>query len=404
MIVGQGANFFLQAAYFLLLARLLGVSEYGVFAGAFALVNTVTPYTALGSTMVFMRHVSKERGHAPVYWGNTLAITATASLVCAILLSLVAGSILGSGSTKLILVLVAANCCTSQIVLNASAVFQTFEQLKITAWLRTMSNLFRTLAVATLLFFLHRVTAFQCSVGLLAASTLGAFVAVYYVQKAIGKTSVSWQLFRRRFLEGVGYSVAGSTQAIYNDVDKVMLDHYGMHAANGIYTMAYRIVDFATTPVTAIDSATLPRMFALNQSGHSEVLHLARKAAVMAVLTGIAAGICVLVVSPWMVKIVGRSFADSLEAIRWLCWLPALRGIHQLAGGALTATGRQNYRTAAQLLVAILNFALNLLWIPSHGWLGAAWASLISDGALSILTTSLILVFFRRTQLALRAV
>lgn len=404
MVVGQGANFFLQATYFLLLARLLGVSEYGIFAGAFALVNTVTPYTALGSTMIFMRYVSGDRSLAPVYWGNTLAITATVSLICAVVLTPLANHVLGPGSAILILTLVAANCFTGQIVLNASIVFQTFENLKATAWLRSMSNLLRAMAVGLLLVFLHRASAVQCSAGLLAASAIGAIIAFWFVRQAVGKTRVSGPLFRKRFAEGIGFSVAGSTQAVYNDVDKIMLGHYGMHVANGIYTMAYRVADFATTPVTAIDSATLPRMFALSQSGHPNVLRLARKAAAIALLTGLAAAVCALVASPWMVRIVGRGFAGSLEAIRWLCWLPALRGIHQLAGGALTATGRQNQRTAAQFLVAILNFFLNLHWIPTHGWLGAAWASLISDGALSVLNVSLVLIFFRRSNPALQVV
>ena len=79
-------------------------------------------------------------------------------------------------------------------------------------------------------------------------------------------------------------------------------------------------------------------------------------------------------------------------AVRWLCWLPALRAIHQMAGSALTATGRQNYRTGAQAAVGVVNVLLNLWLIPIHGWLGAAWASLASDGLLSVLNVGLVLL------------
>jgi O-antigen/teichoic acid export membrane protein len=99
-----------------------------------------------------------------------------------------------------------------------------------------------------------------------------------------------------------------------------------------------------------------------------------------------------------LVRIAGHGFVDALVAIRWLCWLPALRGVHQLAGSALTATGRQNYRTAAQFLVAVLNLALNLAWIPSHGWLGAAWASLASDGALGAINLLLVFLVLARAS------
>jgi O-antigen/teichoic acid export membrane protein len=395
MVAGQGGNFFLQAGYFLALARLLGVTEYGVFAGAFALVSAVTPYSSLGSQMIFMRYVSADRDSAQTYWGNMLMITAASSLVLTAGLALAGGRLFGRGTIALIAVLVVANCFMSQVVNNASMVFQTFEQLRETAWLRLLSNLLRLLAIAVLLIYLHRATPFQCSLAILVSSTIAAGTATLLVRNTIGKMHVSGRLFRLRLWEGIGFSVAGSTTAVYNDVDKMMLSHYGMNAANGIYTMAYRVVDFATTPVTAIDSACVPRYFALNREGLPAVTRLARRIIPLAALSGLAAAGLTLLLSPFLVRIVGHGFANALDAIRWLCWLPALRGVHQLAGSALTATGRQNYRTAAQFLVALLNFALNLAWIPSHGWLGAAWASLASDGALGAI--NLLLVFLLLT-------
>lgn len=58
MLVGQGLNLVPQAAYFILLARLLGVKEYGILAGAFAFVSIATPYSALGSDLLFVQYVS----------------------------------------------------------------------------------------------------------------------------------------------------------------------------------------------------------------------------------------------------------------------------------------------------------------------------------------------------------
>ncbi len=404
MIVGQGGNFFLQAGYFLLVARLLGVTEYGVFAGAFALVNSVTVYSSLGSSMIFMRYVNEDRASAQVYWGNILAICAGSSLLLMPVLALAGKKLFGPGYAELILVLVVANCFMSQITTSASAVFQTFERLKATAWLRAISNLLRLLAIAVLVLTLHHASAFQCSLGILASSTLAAGAAFLMVRQSIGKMRVSARLIYRRFWEGIGFSFAASTQSIYNDVDKMMLSHYGMNAANGIYTMAYRVVDFATTPVSAIDAAVLPRFFTLSKDGLASVGRMARRTVPIATLAGFAAAGFTLLASPIVVRLAGHGFADAMLAIRWLCWLPVFRGIHQLAGGALTATGRQNYRTAAQLLVAVLNFALNLIWIPSHGWLGAAWASLASDGALSLLNLCLVLFIFSRVSQHQRSV
>jgi O-antigen/teichoic acid export membrane protein len=95
---------------------------------------------------------------------------------------------------------------------------------------------------------------------------------------------------------------------------------------------------------------------------------------------------------------VGRDFSGALIALRWLCWIPLLRGIHRMTGGALTGSGRQNLRTAAQLTVAAVNILLNLWWIPAYGWIGAAWSSVASDGLLALLTSLILLWIWRQAS------
>ena len=396
MAIGQGMNFFLQAGYFLLVARLLGTTEYGVFAGAFALVNLVMPYSALGFPMIFMRYVSADRNTARWNWGNLVAVIAVMTLLIAGILSVASAKLLGLDRIGLVVILVLSSCGMSQVVNAASTVFQTYELLKATAALQVLSNLLRVVAIAALMVWMGHATAFQCAIAILGSSTFACLIAIVLVHGRIGGMHFSGRALRQRLWEGVGFSFAGSTQSAYNDIDKLMLSHYGMNAANGIYTMAYRIVDFATTPVTAIDSAVLPRYFSLSMSGFASVKKLASKIVPTAILAGLAATAFTLLGSPLIVPLIGHGFAETLLVIRWLCWLPPLRGVHQLAGGVLTATGRQSLRTAAQCSVAMMNLVLNLLWIPAHGWRGAAWASLIADGVLGVLNVSLVFIVIPR--------
>ena len=104
---------------------------------------------------------------------------------------------------------------------------------------------------------------------------------------------------------------------------------------------------------------------------------------------GTAAGI--LLLAPLIPHLVGRDFSGVLVALRWLCCIPLLRGIHRATGSALTGSGRQNLRTTAQVIVAAVNLLLNLWWIPVYGWIGAAWSSLASDGLLAVLNVLMLL-------------
>lgn len=391
IFAGQIAGFLLQTAFFILVARFLGVAEYGRFAGALALVTILMPYSALGAGMLFMRHVTAAREQAPLYWGNCLAVIALMSLLISVLFYILGPVLHASSDPRMVLVLVAANCLFSQIVLFSSSVSQTLGRFQATAVLRLLPYLLRLVVLLALRPVLHHGSALQWSVGVLASSAISAVIAVVWVNRAIGPARLDMRLAARRMTEGAGYSFAGSTQSAYNDIDKAMLSHYGMNQQNGIYTLAYRIVDVACTPVQAIDAAVLPRYFALNRSGFAAVFRSARKLIPGAALAGLIMGAVTVLFSALVPRIVGRDFSEVVNALRWLCLLPMLRGLHQLAGGAITSAGFQRYRTGGQLGVAALNVALNLWLIPRYSWRGAAWSSLASDGALGLINISLLL-------------
>jgi O-antigen/teichoic acid export membrane protein len=411
LLFGQGSNFLLQAAYFVLLARLLGVYEYGIFAAVFAMVNILTPYSTLGSGMLFMRYVSADRTSAGVYWGNAVFATVLATVVVGLALFFAGPLLIKASTPTLILELVFANCLFSQISIVAGKVFQTLERMQLTALVALSSSLARLLVLLVVgiyvqgLSFLRlaarpnntelHVTATQWSLGVLLASGVTAVIAMVLVRRTIGPTRYSPRLLISKSLEGFGFSFAGTTTSVYNDVDKLMLGHYGMERENGFYTLAYRIVDFATTPIGAIDAAVLPRFFYLYEGGLLPVIRLAAKSVKTALLFAAAVGAGLWLIAPVIPHIVGHDFSNAVTALRWLCWLPLLRSVHLVTGSALTSIGKQNMRTASQFSAAAVNVVLNFWWIRAFGWIGAAWSSVLSDGLLGVLNAALLIWVWR---------
>ena len=395
MVLGQGGNFLLQAGYFVLLARLLGVTQYGIFAGAYALVNIVSPYASLGGGMLFMRYVIPDRPSAPVYWGNSLLAISMASVLLGAVLWVLGPTLTGIHSREMFLVLTLGNCFFAQVSSVASQVFQAYEKLRLTAAISFSSNLGRFLILLVMLLTLHRATAIQWSVGVMIASGIAAVVSIVLVQRQVLGITYSWQLLRSRLVEGFGFSFAGTTQAVYTDIDKTMLTHYRLDRENGFYTLAYRIVDFAATPVVALDLATIPKYFALSRARFTEVVKLAFRTVRVSLLMGVVIALGTLLFAPVIPHIVGRDFSGVLVALRWLCWIPLFRGIHRVMGSALTGTGYQSLRTGAQFFVAITNFFLNLWWIPAFGWIGAAWSSFACDLLLALLNVGILLTLLK---------
>jgi O-antigen/teichoic acid export membrane protein len=384
MFAGQGLNVVVLAGYFVLLARLLGVREYGVFVGAYAFVSLATPYSGLGSGMLFVRYVSTDDRNFAAYWGNILIATFTTGIVLTFLLIMLAPRLLNPASAALTLLVGLGECIFRQLVLCVAQVFQAYERLNMTAMTGWLTNSLRLIAVAILAVLVHHATAWQWAQWSLAASIAAAIAGTAIVTMQFGRPKFMPRLFVERFGEGFNFSFAGSTQSVYNDIDKTMLSHYGMNVANGLYTMAYRIVDIAALPVSAVDSAVLPRFFRQGVENPESVAGLSTRLARRAALLGLAIAAAMFMCAPLIPHIVGNGFRDSVMALRWLCLIPAFRGVHQLTGSAITGMGFQRYRTMAQFSAAALNFGLNLWLIPHYGWHGAAWSSLATDGSLGL--------------------
>jgi len=398
LLMGQGTGLALQAVYFVVVARLLGVKEYGIFVGAFALTGLVAQYSALGTGTVLLRYVSGNRSLFAAYWGNVLVVTTGVSALLFVLIGLLGKYCVSPASASLLMLSAAANCLCAQLTVETARVFQAFEKMRLTALLNLLTNLMRMIAALAMLVVMHHASARQWAVAATVVSSLSAAVAIGTVTVHFGWPTLDQGLFHKHWAEGVEYAFATSSASIYNDLDKTMLSHYGMNAANGIYTMAYRVIDIATMPVISIRDAAMPRLFSHGRNGMAAASELSNRLLKRALLVGLFVTIVLFIASPLVPRILGRGFADSAEALRWLCLIPLFRSVHLMAGSALTGAGMQRLRTTSQLTAAIVNFLLNLWLIPEYGWHGAAWSSLATDGALSAMNWGMLVIITKRAE------
>ncbi len=356
--------------------------EYGIYAAAVALTSILSEYSSLGSGLVFMQHVSHDHGRFSVYWGNILVSTLGLGALLSGLISFLGPHLVNSASPTLLLTVAIGDCVCQQLTVASSQVFQAFEKMRISAVLNTSINLLRLLVACFLLATRHHAVATQWAGAVLIVSALGALAAVVTVTLNFGKPAFSAALLAARAHDGFIYSVSGSTTTVYNDIDKVLLGHYGMNAANGIYSVAYKVINMSNLPMTSVYSAAFPKFFRLGVGGMRRTVPFAQKLVKKTSILGIASAALIFICSPLIPHILGANYVQSASALRWLCLIPVFRSFSLSAGDAIAGAGNQRFRLYSQIVAASLNLALNIYLIPRYSWLGAAWASLLTDGSL----------------------
>jgi O-antigen/teichoic acid export membrane protein len=316
MMFGQVMGYVLQAGYFVILARLLGVVQYGIFAGAFAFVNLVGRYSTLGTGTLFLRYVSVDRNKFAVFFGNILLVTLVFGAILVVGLHFAGQHLLNPASAALVVLAAIANCLGTQFGICAAQIFQAVEKMRLTAIFSLCTNFLRVMIAAVMLISMHHASALQWSIAAMCVSIAGALAAVVLVIVKFGRPAISLDVFRKHLLEGLEFAFASSTTSAYNDLDKTMLSHYGMNAANGIYTMAYRVVDIATMPIVSLRDAAMPRIFKAGTEGIGKAGDYAGKIWKQAILFAVIVAIGMFVTAPIMPHIVGKSFIESVSALR----------------------------------------------------------------------------------------
>jgi O-antigen/teichoic acid export membrane protein len=232
----------------------------------------------------------------------------------------------------------------------------------------------------------------------MAVSSLSAGIAFATVTRFFGLPSFSPSLFVRRSAEGFVFALSGSTTAVYNDIDKVVLSRFGMVQANGIYSMAYRVVNIGTMPIMSIVSAAFPSFFRAGVNGIAATVPMARQLLRRTVVLGIVISAGMFLCAPVIPHLVGKSYAESISALRWLCLIPFFRCFHLSAGDAIAGAGQQKFRLVSQSTAAVGNLLVNLYLVPRYSWHGAAWASLGTDGALGVMNWLALFYLSRRPR------
>jgi O-antigen/teichoic acid export membrane protein len=384
MFCGQGLRFLIQALYFTVIARGLGVAGYGVFVGVVALVGILSPFSTMGSGFLIIKNVARDPKQFPQYWGRALLTTVTSSLFLFCFVVLLARFVLPAAiPIGLVMLVAASDLFAMSITLLCWQAFQAFEQLNWAAALNVILSTSRLLGAAVLVALERHPSAFMWGKVYLASTAVTAVIALIVVLAKLGRPAftLDWTLASAR--EGFYFSASLSAQTIYNDIDKTMLARLGTLDATGIYGAAYRLIDVSFTPVSALLAAAYPNLFRTGARGIAASLQYAYPLIKRAL--GYAALVCIaLLAGAGLVPyVLGKDYRLTEEALRWLAVLPLLKVGHFFLSDTLTSAGYTGLRSAIQIAVALFNVLINLWLIPAYSWRGAAWSSIASDALLA---------------------
>jgi len=358
------------------LARYLGGSGFGQIAVAMAVVSVLLSAGELG----FARYTVRELMRQDADQSAVLGVTITARLIVSA--SLFVGLLAWIGWRKpegaLLLVVYG-----TQLLTNPAT--------EILSWLEAHGRVSQTV--------LAQFTGFVISAACIAAgigfrAPMWFFALTYALEGWIFISlcafvfhrcggSVKWGAFQfsRAFaLVSRSWPELASQAALILlfRLDTMMIEWLRGTQEAGIYGAAVRVSEMAYFMPGILATLFLPRLMQDRQDTparfEKSVIEYFSASVVLAF--AVAAGL--LLLSPWMSFAFGDEFNRSSEMLRVHAWafIPYAIGIARTQ--ILTVEDRLAANLPSVIAAVVVNAWLNMLWIPAHGGVGAAWATLVS--------------------------
>ncbi|PWJ53023.1 Membrane protein involved in the export of O-antigen and teichoic acid [Quadrisphaera granulorum] len=395
MLLGHGGRAAFAGLTFLLVARELEPAGLGAVSAVTAAATLALPFASLGAVHLLVRSAVRTPERLAAGFAGATVVTTVGGLLATVLAALVCALVVPSLPLGVVVALLVADLVGSALLELAAGVQVARGRAMAAAQAQLLFHGLRLAAAVALVLTPVGLTVAGWAGAYLATSLVGAAVAVVVVRIQVGRGASGLagladevRAVLEQWRDGFHFSVGLGAQALYNDLDKLMLTRLGSEAANGAYTVAYRLVDMALVPLRAVLAAAYPRFFAAGAAGGTAGLRsavgLARSIAPTTVAWCALASVALLAGAGLVPVLLGAEYEPAVGALRWLALLPLLKVAHYLAADALTGAGQQRVRSAWQLGVAVGNGVLNLWLIPAYGLAGAVAASLICDGVLAI--------------------
>lgn len=214
-----------------------------------------------------------------------------------------------------------------------------------------------------------------------------AFSCVYFsVVLAMKRIAVvGWRfevpLLREWFWKGLPFALTFVLTILYFRIDQPLVYALRSHTEAGWYGAAYKPFEaLLFIPMTFL-SIVFPVLSIYHRERREELLDAVNRFYKALLLIGWPMGVGMFVLAHPLIDVL-RLYPESEKAFRILAIALAIAFVNNAFIGALNASDRQSSFTWAAGWSLAVNVALNLILIPTIGFVGASWATVATEIAL----------------------
>ena len=391
----------IMMVYTLVVARHLGVAQYGIFAGAYSLSGLTAFVVNWGLDTWLLREAAmtnRAYGDERDVGGQVTRVKLVLGVVWAVLLVGLAPLIRPDLFLRELMLVCAVDTLVESLVNTQIAVLNTQKRMQDISHILIISRTGR-LAGAVMLISLGGFGPLAFAVARSIATLIGLMYARFRVNLPLaGGTNIHllkiWQ-------SAAPYGLSELMALIYLQVDVTMISIILGKEATGIYAPAVGIIAALFVLPNVIYLAFIPRLSRILGESLAGFFRWAGGMMSVFLLLGIALTTAVAIGGEWVVvTLLRQAFAESGQILTLLSPILLFKSLSFGFGAILVSIGWQRFRLIPQAVASIVAIGVNLWAIPNFGVRGAAWVYLLGELVLMVGYGLIVIVWGRKRNTA----
>jgi O-antigen/teichoic acid export membrane protein len=367
---------------FSLLGRSLGPDGFGDYASLYAIAAPLITLASTGVALAQAQHVVREHEDLESTTQSCFSLSLVGGLLMTVVGTGLALLIIDGVPLHAVLPIFLLEFVSYPAVLIAANTVQVRDGYAASTPVRLVPIVLRMVIIVAL-FAMDRLTIAALGTTYLATTALLSIVQIRRVGRRYGIKIRPGQVHKRHLKSSIVYSSGVSGLAVQNDGDKTVLQAYNYKTDVGLYSAAYKIVQFGLIPVNTWMSVSHNRFLVHDEDAKGQHLRRAVRFSGVIAIYGVVFAIGVAIAAPLITIIVGDEFEGSVTIVRWLAPLVLLRGLAIFPLNGLMGLGYARLRTALLLGAAGLSLTAYVALVPFWQWKGAAVGTLVGEACLA---------------------
>ncbi len=379
--MGQIVSRLFRGLIIIYAARVLGATEYGVFAYVLGLAGFFMIFTDIGVSQILTREVAKKPNEDAYYFATTFWIKSALLIFTAALIIFLAPHFSKIEAAKKLLPFIALLPVFDGLRELSMAFFRAKEKMELEALVTSVTNL--TMAIFGFVILSLAANAKTLTFTYIFSAGIGAVAGIIILRKYFGKII---SFFKKDLVKGIiasawPFALLGVTGIFMLNIDIVMLGFLKTSTEVGLYSAGQKIIGLLYTLPAILAISFFPALSRfIGQKDNLKAKLLMEQGMAVIFLLAIPIAVGGVVLSKEIINFLySQQYLPAAFSFQILILTILLIFPSTILANYILAYDQQRKMTSYAILGSVGNIVLNAILIPFFGIAGAAIATLLSQ-------------------------